>query len=206
MTRIVLLRHGYSVANSGRFFSGQTDVALEPIGFKQAESAARYIVKNYKIDKIYSSDLSRAYNTALPTAKALSLPIETSEKLREIDVGVWAGLTGEKLMELYPKEYSTYSKDITVHCVGGESYGDLIVRATTEIKRIVSENDGKTVLVATHGGFTKALLFGLGYNGCKEIKDIPIVGNTAITVLDFEDGKVTFVDVNNNKHLEDENL
>ena len=204
ITRIILLRHGLSVANTGGFLAGQTDVSLEPVGYEQAESAARYIVKNYKIDKIYSSNLSRAYKTALPTAKALSLPIETSAKLRELDVGEWAGKTWEQLSKEYPDIYPYHAYRSDVKCVGGESYDDLVLRSTAEIKRIVSENEGKTVLVTTHGGFIKSLLLGFNYNNVTDIKDLPIVSNASISVIEFDNGAVNFVELNNKRHLESE--
>ena len=76
MTRIILIRHGQSIANFIGKFAGHSDFDLTELGHRQAELAAGYLLKNEKIDKIYASDLLRAYNTAVPTAKALGLEIK----------------------------------------------------------------------------------------------------------------------------------
>ena len=63
MTTLILVRHGQSESNLKHIFCGQTDVKLTEKGHAQAKKTAEYIIKNYKIDKIYSSDLQRAYDT-----------------------------------------------------------------------------------------------------------------------------------------------
>ena len=75
MTRIIFIRHGQSLANEQSRFAGHTNVPLTELGKAQAERAAEYIVKHEKIDKIYSSDLMRAHDTALPVSKLTKLPI-----------------------------------------------------------------------------------------------------------------------------------
>ena len=91
MTRLIFIRHGQSVANEQGRFAGQTNVALTELGKAQAERAAEYITKRERIDKIYSSDLCRAHDTALPASKILGLPINDVKELREICAGVWEG-------------------------------------------------------------------------------------------------------------------
>ena len=61
MTRLILIRHGQSEANEQNRFAGQTNVPLTELGKIQAKSAAEYITKREKIDKIYSSDLQSGF-------------------------------------------------------------------------------------------------------------------------------------------------
>ncbi len=63
MTKLILIRHGESVANRNHIFVGHTDVELEEKGVKQAELTAQYVYENFKVDKVYASDLKRAYET-----------------------------------------------------------------------------------------------------------------------------------------------
>ena len=91
MTRLIFIRHGQSEANQQNRFAGQTNVPLTELGKAQARCAAEYITKREKIDKIYSSDLQRAHNTALPTSKLTGIPINDATELREICAGVWEG-------------------------------------------------------------------------------------------------------------------
>ena len=65
MTRFIITRHGQSIANAECRFAGQTDFDLSKLGYAQAECVGKYISQNFKIDHIYSSDLIRAYNTAM---------------------------------------------------------------------------------------------------------------------------------------------
>ena len=69
MTTILLVRHGHSATNQKGIFTGQTDVALSCIGIQQSALTAEFICKHYTVNKIYSSDLNRAVNTALPLAE-----------------------------------------------------------------------------------------------------------------------------------------
>ena len=75
MTVFLLIRHGESEANREGFFAGQCDVALLDKGLKQAQATARFIAENYKADKLYSSDLKRALDTALAVKEQTGLPV-----------------------------------------------------------------------------------------------------------------------------------
>ena len=60
MTKLVIIRHGHSIANMVRSFAGHTDADLSPVGEEQVKKTAQYIAENYNVDKIYASDLKRA--------------------------------------------------------------------------------------------------------------------------------------------------
>lgn len=204
MTKFLILRHGYSKGNKERKFTGQQDVPLDEIGVAQAESAAKYILENFKIDSIYSSPLSRAYNTAKPVADALSLPINTVEDIKEIDVGVWEGMRVVDIAEQYPEEFELYSTNVGLaRPVGGESYLELAERVSKAFAQIAQENPGKTVLVATHGGVIRALRYAwLGYTP-EQLQSIPHVTNASLTVAEYADGKGEFKMIDFNEYLDD---
>ena len=88
MVHLIIVRHGNSVGNFKRIFIGQTDWGLSELGEEQVKRTTEYL-KQFKIDKIYSSDLCRAYDTVLPTAEHLGLEIHKMEGLREIYAGEW---------------------------------------------------------------------------------------------------------------------
>ena len=85
MTKLIFLRHGESEYNRIKKYAGQLDVPLSEVGKQQAIIAGSYIAKNYKIDEIYSSNLSRAIETAQPIANAIHI----DKRLSELDSGVW---------------------------------------------------------------------------------------------------------------------
>lgn len=189
MVRFLFLRHGLSVTNKSGCFCGQMDAPLTAEGHVQAEQAAEYICANYKIDAIYSSDLTRVKQTVAPTAKKLNLPITYTKYIREVDVGTWMGHTLDEIKEREPEKFARYSSGDTSVVLGGrESFDDVLVRADKEIKRIACENDGKTLLIGTHGGVIR-MLCGKWLN----LSDVEMrvkypTNNASLTVVDFENG------------------
>ena len=204
MVTFIIARHGFSIYNKERRFTGQSDIPLDSIGHLQANDTAKYISENYKIDKIYSSDLSRAVDTAIPTARFFDLPIIQRPDLREMDLGIWTDRLVSDIEVEDPIAISNYFKDIdTTPIRGGESRDMLISRATRAISEIAAECDGKTVAIFTHGGFIRALHCAWhGFDG-SGFPSIPRVPNAAITVAAYEGGNVKILLESYNKHLTD---
>ena len=202
MTRLIIIRHGESVTNFTGIFTGQLDVPLTEQGQLQAELAARYVCENFKIDEIYSSDLQRAYNTALPIAKRLGLEIKTSEKIRELDAGDWKGIHFKKLDELYPEERKRYAEGKSYsRCTGGESIGELYERSVGGFLEIAAENDGKTVAVTSHGGAIRCFIGYAADLDADSFRDIPGLKNTEICIFEVEGNKATLIKRNITDHL-----
>ena len=84
MGRIYFVRHGETVWNREKRIAGSTDVALTEKGREEAEERGKELEKlGLKVDRIYSSPLARAYNTALIIASHLKVEVEKDERLRE---------------------------------------------------------------------------------------------------------------------------
>ena len=187
MVKFLVVRHGFSQSNLDGTFTGHLDAPLTDLGLKQGELASQYIYNNYKIDDIYSSDLNRAVSTIKPLADKLNMPIKTTKNLREIYGGVWEGKTIAKINELYFEDYKkwqNYAEDM--RATGGESMNEVMQRAKNALLDIAKENEGKTVVVATHGGLIKGLqgaLMGLSVN---ELKDIDYVCNASIMEIEYD--------------------
>ena len=206
MTTFIFLRHGLSVTNNSGSFTGQFDAPLHARGEQQAQDVAKFFLHNlnYPIDKIYSSPSSRAYHTALPTAQALGLPIITKAALQEIDVGNWSGLKFEEVQARYPKEYAIFRANVGLARYGdGESTAEAQARMVKIIDEIAAENEGKTLLIATHGGVLRALLCAWQNVPLEKLKDVPIVPNASISIAKYENGKGAFSLVGQDDHLTD---
>ena len=87
-THLYFIRHGQSKANQINAFLGHGNLDLTTVGLTQAKLTAKFL-DSVKVDAIYSSDLKRAYHTALETAKLKNLPVTTSKNLREVSAGKW---------------------------------------------------------------------------------------------------------------------
>ena len=200
MTRLILLRHGQSEANERKIFSGQWDFPLTELGVLQAELAAKYLVKNEKIDVIYSSDLQRAYNTALPVSRALGLPIIKDRELREFDLGRWTKLTREQVQQEY---FESWNQEFSVrHYPGGEYAPDAFERSVRAITRIAEANPDKCVLIAAHAGVIRSFdAFTKGYSK-KELSKVPDCHNAAISIYEFNEGISTVIRTDIIDHLD----
>jgi len=203
LVKFIIVRHGYSEFNKQGRFSGQADITLDELGKEQAEAIAKYVTENFKIDKIYSSDLCRACETARPTAEILGLPIVKEKELRELHVGEWQGMLVKDVEEKYPEEFRLFRTNVGFgRPVGGESYPELMVRSAKIFDKIAKENEGKTVFVATHGGIVRALRcawLGITPEG---IQEVPHVKNASITTVEYSDGKGVFTEIGYTGHLE----
>ncbi|MBQ2940620.1 MAG: histidine phosphatase family protein [Clostridia bacterium] len=202
MTTFVIIRHGLSVTNKGSRFTGQLDVPLAEEGVIQAKETGRYIKENFKIDSVYSSDLCRAVETARPAAEAFGLSIKKRADLRELNVGLWQGRTLSDIEKEEPEAYGRWIRDISSFGFpGGESHKDMAIRAKKAFDEMAGENEGKTVLVATHGGLIRNILCTFTDKGIKGIKDTPRLLNASVTVMKYDKGKVEFVSVGKTDHL-----
>lgn len=196
MVRLLIVRHGLSLTNKDKRYTGQRDVPLAPLGLLQGEAVSRYIAENYKVDAIYASDLSRAVDTLAPLSAHLSLPIKRCAGLREISLGDWEGKTYEEVKSLYPETYALLkTARHLVRYEGGESYREAYDRAVNAFLTIARENEGKTVAVVSHGGTIRLFLskvMGLPYeegNG-----NTPAISNASLTAveIDGEDMRLVF--------------
>ena len=203
MVRLVIVRHGYSLYNKEKRFTGQADIPLTEIGIEEARLTADYVLKQYQIDAIYSSDLSRAVDTAKPIAEALGLPIHTTDQLRELNVGVWQDMLFEDVYTDYYKEYQYYKEhpDQGRAGVNGECFTELQKRALSAIAQIVAENEGKTVLVTSHGGTIRSLRCAWMGIALKDMYTIAHVPNASVTEVIFEEGKPQIVVAGYAEHL-----
>ena len=191
MTRLVITRHGQSQANAEYRFAGHSDFDLSELGRRQAERTADYICENEKIDVIYSSDLSRAYNTALPTAKRLGLEIIPTEELREIFAGEWEGMTTAELAEKYPEDFGVWKNDYaSSRCTGGESVAEVYRRVTKTVAKIAQRHDGETVMLSTHATLVRALsAYSQGLDETR-VGEIPFTHNASVNIFIYDNGKL----------------
>ncbi len=202
MTTVILVRHGQSEANIGDFFAGWSNAELSSLGKQQAEATADYIVENYKIDKIYASDLKRAFNTGKAVADRLGMEVIPEEGMREIYAGDWEMRTFDDLTIAYAEEYDVWLKDIgNAVCPKGESVAELSKRIYNTVLKIAKENDGKTVLIATHATPVRVMECICRGLLLAELKNVSWVSNASVTELRYDDGKWEIIRCGYDEHL-----
>lgn len=204
MTTLLLIRHGQSEANLSGVFAGNYDVPLTDLGIKQAEKTAEFIAKNYKVDRVYSSDLIRAFETGRTVANALNLPVIPNDGLREIRAGEWEAIPFDNIVIKFPEEYRTWKEDIgNSACPGGETVRELADRVKDALEKIAKENDGKTIAVATHATPIRATQCRIGCDSLDCMKNLPWVSNASVTEVYYDSGNWTLGKVGQDSHLTD---
>ena len=204
MTTFLLIRHGESEANLKRFFAGQLDVPLTPLGHQQARCTATFIAANYHVDGVYASDLQRAYDTGIHIASCFGLPVHPEPGLREIFSGQWQGKTFNELQTDFAHSYSRWLTDIgNACCPDGETVAQLASRVYDAICRIAEENPDKTVAIATHATPIRTLQWQITGQPLSHMKDIPWVSNASVSELRWDAGVLTPVRISQDAHLAD---
>jgi broad specificity phosphatase PhoE len=203
-TRILLVRHGQSEGNAEGRFGGHTATPLSARGRRQARRAARALASE-KITAIYSSDLLRAVQTAEPLAKLTGLEIKRTTAFRERSVGVMEGLTFEEAAASHPEQYAALIRRDFEHVIlGGESYRQMLDRASAKLDHAIEQHRGGRICVFSHTGTICILTLHLmGALDAPELRPVWIkTTNCGITRIELRsDGFVRILAVNDTRHL-----
>jgi broad specificity phosphatase PhoE len=158
MTRVYLVRHGTTEWNQGEIFRGRVDCQLNDTGRAEAR-ALEGRFQDVAIDSIYSSPLSRAFETAQAVAVSRNLRVIIEPAFTDIDFGEWQGLALKKVEEKYPDLFRIWREQPqAVAFPGGESLAQARIRAWDGLGRVIRENPGKTILIISHRVITKVLI------------------------------------------------
>lgn len=203
MTRFLLIRHGESEANKNNVFAGHLDAKLSERGLEQARETAKFVAEKYKVDKVYASDLQRAFITGKTSADLLGLETVPMSELREIHAGKWDGMVFSDIRKAYSQDFERWQTDIgNAHCTEGETTAQLYHRIMTALNGIADENEGKTVLIATHATPIRVALTQALYGDVLKMKQVAWVSNASVTELIRENGVWTAVEISQDKHLD----
>lgn len=172
-TVLILWRHGETEWNRSGRFQGQTDVGLSELGFLQAHAAARRLAEANPV-AIYCSDLLRARQTSAELEKLTGLVPTYDPRLREINVGSWAGRTAQEVTEGFPdyarvvSEWEDFRRSDT-----GETGSEVRERIGPALTEIADAHPDQTVVVAGHG---LSLRMGMGYLIGWQYEDFRVLG------------------------------
>lgn len=202
MVKFLMIRHGQSEANLTKRFAGHWDSPATELGLAQAELAAKYVVANYRVDAIYSSDLKRAVAVGEAVARETGVQMYPDALLREIHAGQWEGRSFEEINEKFPA-YQVWRNDIgNACCDGGETVAQLQKRIIGRLEAIAKQHPNQTVVIATHATPVRVTQCYAEGRSLGEMKDIPWVSNTSVTEIDY-DGTFHIVKVGYDGYLGD---
>lgn len=200
--KLTLIRHGATTWNALRRFQGQTDVPLSEEGRAQAAAIAAAL-RSESFDRIYSSDLSRALETACIIAAARKTEVVADRRLREFDFGRWEGLTWEQIVAIDPRlggQAPTRAKLYDPE--GGESFAQVCVRVRAFLDD-VARRPYDSIAIVTHAGPLHAALRVLDLTGHRESGHRFSAGFApgGITRLIVDRDGTRVIDLNDLRHL-----
>lgn len=189
MTVIAFVRHGITDWNKAGRIQGQTDIELNAYGRQQARSLATRLQEE-RFDRIYTSDLSRAHETARLMNEGSNLPIVVDERLREVSFGLLEGKTIDERIARWGEQWREAD-------VGKESMESIEKRARSLVDELLIKHPNERVLLVTHGAFiANSLRFLVPHFDTTER-----IENASITIIEQIDGKWTCTLYNATEHL-----
>jgi len=197
---IFLIRHGETVDNKEGRYRGWTESSLSPEGKLQAELVAKAL-EDWKIDKLYSSDLERALHTAQAIGQRCRLEPVTSPLLREINFGIFEGMTYEEIISSYEdKLFAWLDNPFEKSPPEGEDLGTVCRRMQSFVDQLNHNNSSAKVALVCHGGIIRTWLFNLLNWGKEEFWNLS-VANASISLVSYTAGNGTVVYHNYTEHL-----
>ena len=201
-TRIIAIRHGETAWNVDTRFQGQLDIGLNETGRWQAQRVANAL-EYEPIDVIYSSDLLRAWDTAISISAATRRPLQTDEGLRERGFGRFEGNTFQEIEVKWPDEALRWRKrEPDFAPEGGESLVAFRERITTVVDRLAAPHIGAQIVLVAHGGVMDVLYRAATRQALQSPRTWAL-GNAAINRLLWTPEGLCLVGWADTLHLED---
>lgn len=216
MTRVIIVRHGQSTYNTEKRIQGRSDASqLTQKGRDDASKVAKAL-SNISFNAIYSSPLQRAKLTAdiICSDSSQSTALQTSDKLMEIDLPVWVGMTTTEVKEKFPSEYTAWHSCpdkfmMLVPTPEGTFEHFPVLSLYEQAKQfweeILRRHKGETILIIGHNGINRALISTAlsispaRYHSLQQ-------SNCGISVLNFSGGlgeNVQLESMNQTQHMDE---
>lgn len=158
-TKVLLVRHGDTLASQGGRFTGATDIPLSKEGRVHASELSVRLAR-YPIDAIYASSMQRARETAGFIAQVHGMQVTPVPELREMSHGVWDGKTRDEIIKTFGAEQiQAYDRDpFHFRPEDGESGEDVLKRAAPAMQKLVRAHPDQSIIVAAHKTTNRLLI------------------------------------------------
>ncbi len=186
---LYLIRHGLTDWNVQQKMQGHTNIPLNDIGRSQAQ-ALQFFFNQNTVEKVFSSDLDRAFQTAQIATGAKD--ILKMEGLREVRLGDIEGQTEHEILAKYGQEAWLQWISLEPHAnyafPGGETHTESLQRFTHNLRHILTNYEFKNAAVCTHG----LMIRRLGHHLCPDRQDLLPIPNCGVFKLHWTDQKLHF--------------
>ncbi|HEY9420856.1 MAG TPA: histidine phosphatase family protein [Thermoanaerobaculia bacterium] len=155
--RLLLVRHGEVLSNRELRYVGSQDEPLADSGIQQAELLAAALA-TLPVQAVYSSPLSRAWETGRRIAEARDVPLRLEPRLREQSFGKWEGLSRAEVLASDAERLLRWEADLGASPPGGDSLEAVQARMLELVGDLVRDHPGEWIALVSHVGPIKALL------------------------------------------------
>lgn len=181
--KLFLVRHGETEWNVKGFFQGRKDIPLNELGKNQADLLAKKLSSLPPFDKVFSSPLTRAFETARLIAEQNGAPLIEDSRLLEINHGAWEGKHSTEIEKRWPGQLELWhSQPEKVQMPGGESLRDVADRIRPFFDELWGTQLGQ-VCVVTHDAVLKVAFcsfLGIGLEGFWRFQ----LGNCSVSLVE----------------------
>jgi 2,3-bisphosphoglycerate-dependent phosphoglycerate mutase len=201
VTTILAIRHGETAWNRESRIQGQLDIPLNAVGLAQAQRVGQALVGE-RLDALYASDLSRAWQTAAAVAAATGLSPRAQAGLRERSFGVFQGLSWTEIEQQWPEQSERWRRrDPDFGAEGGERLQDFYQRVVSTVEGLARAHPGQTIVVVAHGGVMDCL-HRAGRRLTLQAPRSWTLGNATINRLLYSSAGLSVVGWNDDSHLQ----
>lgn len=199
MTKLYLIRHAEAEGNVFRRLHGQFNSQLTPRGIQQT----KYLQERFApvhMDACYSSDLTRACQTAKSIYVPKGLELHPDPCFRERSVGVWEDLSYGYLENFHGEAMRRFGKDPENWWVpGAETFAECTGRFIEGMHRVAKAHSGGVVAIFCHGAILQAVLMELFFD--RNPGAIPLSDNTGVSLLHYNEGSFSYEYLGDNSHI-----
>lgn len=205
LTRVYLIRHAQAEGNLTRRFHGVTDADITEMGEKQLIELKKRCAE-YPFDVAYSSPLKRALKTAHAAIGDRNIELNIDPRLIEMNIGKMEDLLYAELPVLFGEDFRIWTNEPHRFCApDGETMEEVRDRMYEAFTEIVRKNEGKNILIASHGCAMRTLLCKLKGMDFTDLIKINWCDNTAIYIIDVDEQmNATFITDGDVSHIPDE--
>lgn len=194
---IYIVRHGETVWNKAGKLQGSTDIELSDAGRELARITGEAL-RDTRIDKIYSSPLKRAYETACLIRGDRDIPVITDDRIKELCFGNLEGQVMSDMKEDPNSHFQNFFEAPHKYIPDekGESLQDLCKRTAKFMEEVVltQANVCERIVIVGHGAMNKAIMCHVKKHGIDKLWSGGLQKNCNVIIVDFTDGEFTVID------------
>ena len=191
LKKLFLCRHGESEYNAKGIIQGHIDTYLTAKGIVQAKLAGEFL-KIFNIQKIYTSDLRRAYQTATIIGDILGIEPQVDERIREMNFGDWEGRSYDEIFISNKEEWEKWLKNPVACPLPSQEEFHKFEERIKDFLNDIKKQKEERVLIVGHGGSIQGMICietGIGLENLWALRHT----NTGISLLEYDNPHINAV-------------